>query len=78
LLISFAIHPYQVSRSGYLLKKGGSKKERSALFGRKNWKRRFFYLDGATSQLAYYKVRQRVSFDIKQGSSLYPKPPCRL
>ena len=41
---------------GYLHKKGGSKRDKSRpqFFSRRNWKRRYFVLHGATSQLLYY------------------------
>ena len=45
--------------SGYLWKKGGSKRASDGsplkMFTRRNWKRRFFLLDGPTGALCYYE-----------------------
>ena len=45
--------------SGYLWKKGGSKRASDGsplkMFTRRNWKRRFFLLDGPSGALCYYE-----------------------
>lgn len=66
------------SMQGYLLKKGGSRvvpeltfdiskmswSSVSKLFGRRNWKRRYFVLDGDTGKLSYYRVWDRCALKV--------------
>jgi len=77
------------SMQGYLLKKGGSRvvpeltfdiskmswSSVSKLFGRRNWKRRYFVLDGDTGKLSYYRSKLDKELlgciDTKHGCAAY-------
>ena len=72
------------NKSGFLGKKGGSKRDdkgNSKLFSRRNWNNRFFFLDGSTSTLTYYKEQFNVSTDIKYrptGLGSFYLPDCTI
>ena len=66
--------------SGYLYKKGGSKRGMDGspmkTFTRRNWKRRYFLLDGPTGMLCYYEKEEDAGVIPPLGH--LPLPECEV